>query len=72
VASGGKRNACGLGNQKDGDRLEDVSIDVRIKGLRCKCRDWISVARNRDKWRAASLKTVMYNKNILIIIIHNT
>jgi hypothetical protein len=60
VASGGKRNACGLGNPKDGDRLEDVSIDVRIKGLRCKCMDWISVARNRDKWRAALKTSVLW------------
>jgi hypothetical protein len=58
VACGGKRNACGLGNPKERDRLEDVGIDVRIKGLRCEGMDWISVARNRDKWRAA-LKTVM-------------
>jgi hypothetical protein len=58
VACGGKRNACGLGNPKERDRLEDVSSDVRIKGLRCKGMDWISVAPNRDKWRAA-LKIVM-------------
>jgi hypothetical protein len=30
VACGGKRNACGLGNLKERDRLEDLSIDVRI------------------------------------------
>jgi len=30
VACGGKRSACGLGNLKETDRLEDVSIDVRI------------------------------------------